>query len=103
MQIIKKPKKNVHLKKCAKRPVHRRFRPSPPKIGANQFNINKLRSFFRIIKRLFFFLVIYDSSESSEQVIETIATTHSNNPLGGIEIIRMNRWDGLNDPWRLFE
>ena len=30
--------------------------PSPPNIGANQFNINKLRSFFRIIKRLFFSL-----------------------------------------------
>ena len=77
--------------------------PSPPKTGANQLKITKLSSIFRIIWRLIIFLVTYDSSEPSEQVIETIATTHSNNPLGGIEIIRMNRWDGLNTPWRLFE
>ena len=52
--------------------------------------------------KLYLKLIKY-SSESSEQAIETIATTHRNNPFGGIEIIRMNHWNGLNTPWRLFE
>ena len=52
--------------------------------------------------KLYLKLIKY-SSESSEQTIETIATTHRNNPFGGIEIIRMNHWNGLNTPWRLFE